>query len=71
MAPDAGIPTCPLPHVGVMIRGTLRIRMDDGSEPDFHAGEVMMLPGGLDAWAIGGTGCAFVEVSRGTGYYHD
>ncbi|GAA4906662.1 hypothetical protein EV188_103471 [Actinomycetospora succinea] len=70
MAPDAGSPTCPLPHVAVMVEGTLRVRMDDGSEQDFHAGEVMMLPGGHDAWPVGDQPAAFVELSRGTDYYH-
>jgi hypothetical protein len=66
MAPHARTPTCALPHVAVMAEGTLRVRMDDGSEQDFTAGEVMLLPGGHDAWPVGGGGCAFVELSHGT-----
>ena len=46
--------------------GTLRARMDDGSEQDFTLGEVTLLPGGHDAWPDGGGGCAFVELSHGT-----
>jgi quercetin dioxygenase-like cupin family protein len=66
MAPRAGTPTCAHPQVAVVVEGTLRARMDDGSEQDFTVGEVTLLPGGHDAWPDGGGGCAFVELSHGT-----
>jgi uncharacterized cupin superfamily protein len=33
--------------------GTLRVRMDDGTEKDFKAGDVSLLEAGHDAWVVG------------------
>ena len=43
--------------------------MDDGSNEDFLAGEVMRLPPGRDAWCVSKTACVFVELSQGNNYY--
>jgi hypothetical protein len=43
--------------------------MNDGSESDFSAGDVMMLPPGHDAWTVGDEACVFVEFSGGNDYY--
>ena len=66
MARDMGSSSCPVPHVAVVVSGTLRVRMDDGAEEDFAAGEVMVLPAGHDAWPVTDEGAVFVEVSHGT-----
>jgi hypothetical protein len=61
--------TCQLPHVALVLAGTLRVVMDDGSSEDFSKNEVMLLPPGHDAWTIGDEPCVFVEFSRGNDYY--
>lgn len=61
---------CPLAHIGYIIRGSLRVRQEDGSEEQFDAGEVMMLPPGHDAWTVGDEDCVFVEFSRGSEDYY-
>ncbi len=33
--------------------GTLRVRMDDGTEKDFKAGDVSLLGAGHDGWVVG------------------
>jgi hypothetical protein len=66
LKPDAGTDSCQLPHVAVLQAGTLHVVMTDGSEEDFSAGEVMLLPPGHDAWT---EPCTFVEFSRGNDYY--
>jgi glyoxylate utilization-related uncharacterized protein len=66
---DAGTDSCELPHVAYVVSGTLHVRMNDGSERDFSAGDVMMLPPGHDAWTVGDEACIFVEFSRGNDYY--
>jgi uncharacterized cupin superfamily protein len=33
--------------------GTIRVRMDDGTERDFKAGDVSLLESGHDAWVVG------------------
>jgi quercetin dioxygenase-like cupin family protein len=65
----AGTELCELPHVAVVLSGTLAVQMADGSSEEFSAGDVMMLPPGHDAWSVGDEACRFVEFSRGNDYY--
>jgi hypothetical protein len=65
----AGTELCELPHVAVVVSGSLKVRMTDGSEDVFAAGDVMLLPPGHDAWSVGDEACTFVEFSRGGDYY--
>ena len=68
--PGAITTGCMLAHVAYVLSGSLRIRMNDGSEDTYAAGDVMMLPPGHDAWTVGEDACEFVEFSQGTdGYY--
>ena len=69
LKPDVGTESCELPHVAIVQSGTLHVVMDDGSEEEFSANDVMMLPPGHDAWAVGEAPCVFVEFSRGNDYY--
>ena len=41
------------PHFQYQISGTIRIRMDDGTEREVKAGEVALVPTGHDAWVVG------------------
>ncbi len=65
----AGTHSCQLPHVALVVNGTLRVVMDDGSAEDFSKNDVMLLPPGHDAWSVGEEPCVFVEFSRGNDYY--
>lgn len=67
----AGTTSCELPHVALVLSGTLAVRMDDGTEQHFSENDVMMLPPGHDAWAVGDEAAVFVEFSRGGDYYDD
>ena len=51
--PIAGTESCEAPHFQYHLAGTLRIRMDDGSEFDATPGQVTSLPSGHDAWVVG------------------
>ena len=62
----AGTDLCELPHVALVITGTLRVVLSDGSQEDFSAGDVMLLPPGHDAWTVGDQACTFVEFRRAT-----
>jgi hypothetical protein len=64
-----GTHSCQLPHVALVLAGTLRVVMDDGAQEDFSRNEVMLLPPGHDAWTVGDEPCVFVEFSRGNDYY--
>ena len=65
----AATESCLLPHVAYVLSGRLMVRMDDGSEELFEAGDVMMLPPGHDAWTVGEEPCQFIEFSHGNDYY--
>ena len=67
----AGSELCELPHVALVTGGTLAVKMSDGTEEEFSAGDVMLLPPGHDAWTVGDQACTFVEFSRGGDYYGD
>jgi hypothetical protein len=65
----AGTDSCQLPHVALVLSGTLRVKSDAGAKEDFSVGDVMLLPPGHDAWTIGDEPARFVEFSRGNDYY--
>jgi ethanolamine utilization protein EutQ (cupin superfamily) len=69
LKPHAGTDLCELPHVALVMTGTLRVVLSDGSQEDFSAGDVMLLPPGHDAWSVGDAACTFVEFSAGNDYY--
>jgi hypothetical protein len=45
--------SCEAPHFQYHVSGTIRVKMDDGTERDFKAGDVSILGEGHDAWVIG------------------
>lgn len=45
--------SCEAPHFQYHVSGTLRIKMDDGTETECKAGDVSFLPMGHDAWVVG------------------
>ena len=51
--PLAKTESCLAPHFQYHVSGTLRVKMDDGTERDITAGEVSMLGAGHDAWVVG------------------
>ncbi len=51
--PVAGTDLCQAPHLAYQVQGHLRVKMEDGTELDVHAGEVSSLPPGHDAWVVG------------------
>jgi quercetin dioxygenase-like cupin family protein len=69
VAPAAKTATCAAPHVALVLAGALRVRMDDGPEEEFREGDVMLLPGGHDAWTVGEVPCIFVDFSEGYARY--
>jgi uncharacterized RmlC-like cupin family protein len=69
LKPLVGTASCLLPHVAYVVSGRLHVVMDDGSEDEFAAGDIMMLPPGHDAWSVGEEACVFIEFSDGGDYY--
>jgi len=54
--------SCKTPHLQLHLSGTMRIRMDDGSEFDCRPGDVSFLPSGHDAWVVGEEPAVVVEL---------
>ena len=51
--PLANTKSCEVAHFHYQISGTMRIRMDDGTELECKAGDVVNVPPGHDAWVVG------------------
>jgi mannose-6-phosphate isomerase-like protein (cupin superfamily) len=53
--------SCEAPHFQYHVSGTLRVKMDDGTEVDLKAGDVSLLPNGHDAWVVGNEPAVVVD----------
>ena len=51
--PIVATTSCRFHHTGVMLRGRMRVRLDDGSETEIGPFEVADIPAGHDAWVVG------------------
>ena len=51
--PIVGTETCQAGHVGVVAKGAIHVKHDDGSEMEFKEGDSYYLAPGHDAWVIG------------------
>ena len=59
--PIAGTDSCQAAHVGYLVSGRMRIAMDDGTEMEFGAGDLMSCPPGHDAWIVGDETCVVID----------
>ncbi|MEV7414491.1 cupin domain-containing protein [Streptomyces sp. NPDC089919] len=51
--PIAGTDSCQSAHTGYMVRGRMKVVMDDGAEEDYGPGDFMVIAPGHDAWVVG------------------
>ena len=59
--PLANTNSCEAAHFGYQVSGTMRIRMDDGTELECKAGDVALVPPGHDAWVVGNESVVIVD----------
>lgn len=59
--PIAGTDSCKTRHTGIAISGRMTIRMDDGSEFNVEAGDVVLIEPGHDAWVVGDEPCVMYD----------
>jgi mannose-6-phosphate isomerase-like protein (cupin superfamily) len=45
--------SCQMHHVGIFVSGKMRVRLNDGTETEFRAGDVANIPPGHDGWVVG------------------
>ena len=53
MKPFAGTDSCQLRHVGYLVSGRFKVKMDDGTETTSEAGQAYVIEPGHDAWTDG------------------
>ena len=68
--PIAKTESCQAPHFQYQVSGVMRVRMDDGTEFDCKAGDVVMIPPGHDAWVVGNEPVVVVDFQGMSEYAH-
>ena len=51
--PIAGTESCEFHHLGFVVSGRKHVRLNDGTETDVGAGDVVEIAPGHDAWVVG------------------
>ena len=59
--PIAGTDSCQVSHLGYVLSGRMRVRMDDGTETEIGPNEVVAIPPGHDAEVVGDEPCVMVD----------
>jgi uncharacterized cupin superfamily protein len=59
--PIAETDSCQVAHFGYVLSGSMRVYMDDGSEVEVNAGDVLAIPPGHDAEVQGPEACVMVD----------
>ena len=54
--------SCQERHLGYLISGHMRFRMDDRTQIDAEAGDVYLIPPGHDAWVVGSEPCVALDL---------
>jgi quercetin dioxygenase-like cupin family protein len=54
--------SCPMDHLLYMLAGTMEVRMDDGQELQYNAGDLAAIPPGHDGWGIGDEATIWIEI---------
>jgi mannose-6-phosphate isomerase-like protein (cupin superfamily) len=62
--PIVGTDSCQHDHVGTVISGRLRVRMNDGTEQEFGPGDAYHVPPGHDGWVVGDEPVVSIEVAE-------
>lgn len=62
--PIAQTDACEFDHLGYVISGRMRVRMNDGSEGEIGPGDVFAIPAGHDAEVIGDEPCVTIDIGE-------
>ena len=60
--------SCEALHTQYVMSGTMRVRMDDGSEEEFSPGDVGYVPPGHNAWIVGNQPFVAIDFTGMTKY---
>lgn len=65
--PVVGGDSCQTFHHGFLVSGRLVVRMNDGHEQEFRAGDVWIIPPGHEAWVLGDETVVVLEFTPAAG----
>ena len=63
--PVVGGNSCQVSHKWYVVSGRMKMRMDDGMEIEWGAGDVGVIPAGHDAWVVGDEPFVFIDFEGG------
>lgn len=66
--PIAGTDSCQVEHVGYVLKGRMKVVMDDGSEAEVGPDDAFRMQPGHDAWIVGDEACEMVDFGGLMGY---
>jgi mannose-6-phosphate isomerase-like protein (cupin superfamily) len=66
--PLAKTHSCEFNHLLYVISGTMRVKMDNGTELDCKAGDICNIPPGHDAWVIGNEQVISIDFDENANY---
>lgn len=68
LKPVAGTESCQVEHLGYVLSGRLLTRMDDGTEAEAVAGDLVFIPPGHNGWVVGDEPVLFLQVEGAAPY---
>lgn len=66
--PIVGTESCEVEHLGYVLSGRMAARMNDGSEMEFAAGDLVHIPPGHDGWIVGDEPVLFLQIMGAAPY---
>ena len=66
--PIAGTDSCQVQHIGYVLKGRMKVRMDNGDEAEVGPGDAFHMAPGHDAWIEGDEACELLDFGGLTGY---
>ena len=63
VGPIVHMSSCASMHTGYCLQGRMHLRMDDGTELEFKAGDAFVIPPGHDAWVVGNEACILIDTT--------
>lgn len=66
--PIAKTATCQAFHYSYQISGVLHTKMEDGTEMEFKAGDIVVVPPGHDSWVVGNEPVVAIDF-QGMGHF--
>ena len=67
--PLAGTTSCQVHHLGFVVRGRIRVQMDDGTAQEMGPEDIYDIPPGHDAWVVGGDDAEIFDWAGGMGTF--